>query len=88
LRRIITKLKEGVHGLHARPASQFVKTANKYSCEIKVIKEEVEVNGKSIMGLMMLALSSGVEFTIETSGKEEDEAIDALVKLIENDFQT
>ncbi len=72
--------------MHARPASVFVQTAAKYPCEIHVIREDIEVNGKSIMGLMMLALSPGSEFKIIADGKMEDEAIEALRLLIENDF--
>ena len=72
--------------MHARPASVFVQTAAKYPCEILVIREDIEVNGKSIMGLMMLALSPGSEFKIIADGKMEEEAIEALRLLIENDF--
>ena len=72
--------------MHARPASVFVQTAAKYPCEIHVIREDREVNGKSIMGLMMLALSPGSEFKIIADGKMEEEAIEALRLLIENDF--
>jgi len=72
--------------MHARPASVFVQTAAKYLCEIHVIRDDIEVNGKSIMGLMMLALSPGSEFKIIADGKMEEEAIEALKLLIENDF--
>ncbi len=64
----------------------FVKLASKFPCEIFVIKEGVEVNGKSIMGLMMLALYPGAEFEIRASGAEEEEALEALDKLIKSDF--
>lgn len=73
--------------MHARPASVFVQLAAKFPCEVKVIKEDIEVNGKSIMGLMMLALSPGAEFTILADGEKEDEAINALKNLVENDFK-
>ncbi len=73
--------------MHARPASQFVKMASQFPCEITVIRDDIEVNGKSIMGLMMLALSSEVEFSIVANGSKEEEAIEALEKLILNDFQ-
>jgi phosphocarrier protein len=81
------KIREGGHGLHARPASQFVRLASSFPCEVKVIRDEIEANGKSILGLMMLALSSGVEFTILTEGEREEEAIQALVGLVESDFK-
>ena len=80
------KIRDGGQGMHARPASVFVQTASKFNSEIKVIKDEVEVNGKSIMGLMMLALSPGSEFKIIADGNDEDLAIDALIDLVRNDF--
>ena len=80
------KIRDGGQGMHARPASIFVQTASKFNCEIKVIKDEVEVNGKSIMGLMMLALSPGSEFKIIADGIDEDIAIEALIDLVHNDF--
>lgn len=88
MKELITKINENGHGLHARPAAMFVKTAAKFSCEIKVIKDDIEVNGKSIMGLMMLALAPGVEFKILTYGENEEEAILELKKLVENDFKS
>ena len=69
-------------GLHARPASLFVKTAGQFECDIKITKDDVEVNGKSIMGVMMLAAEKGSEITIKADGVDEKEAIDSLVKLI------
>jgi phosphocarrier protein len=86
LKEIEMKIRDGGQGMHARPASVFVQTASKFNSEIKVIKDEVEVNGKSIMGLMMLALSPGSEFKIIADGKDEDLAIDALIDLVRNDF--
>lgn len=72
--------------MHARPASVFVNCASKFPCDIIVIKEDVEVNGKSIMGLMMLALAPGNEFRIQASGEKEDEALEALTNIVNNDF--
>ncbi len=87
MKKVTLKIKKDGHGMHARPASLFVKLASQFPCEIKVIRDDIEVNGKSIMGLMMLALSADVEFTITADGKGEDEALQVLEKLILNDFQ-
>ena len=87
MKKVTLKINKDGHGMHARPASLFVKMASQFPCEITVIRDDVEVNGKSIMGLMMLALSAEVEFTIIANGEKEDEAIEALEKLILNDFQ-
>jgi len=75
--KIVNKL-----GLHARPASLFVKIAGQFESDIKVEKDGVEVNGKSIMGVMMLAAEQGSKITIIAEGVDEKEAIDSLVKLI------
>jgi phosphocarrier protein HPr len=74
------------HGLHARPAAQFVKIAGKYTSEIKVIKDGLEVNGKSIMGIMMLAAEPGSEIVISIDGNDEKNAMEALRDLIDNKF--
>jgi len=74
------------HGLHARPAAQFVKIAGRFSSEIKVIKDGLEVNGKSIMGIMMLAAEPGSLITIVVDGADEHEAFGALKELIANKF--
>jgi phosphocarrier protein len=74
------------HGLHARPAAQFVKVAGKYKSDIKVIKDGLEVNGKSIMGIMMLAAEPGSEITLLVEGEDEQEAFDALNDLISQKF--
>ena len=82
----ITLTIDNTLGLHARPAALFVQTANKYDCEIKVGKDGNVVNGKSIMGLMMLAAAQGNEITIEASGKDADKALQELVQLVKNKF--
>lgn len=69
-------------GLHARPASLLVKTAGKFESDIKIEKDGIEVNGKSIMGVMMLAAEKGSQITIIADGIDEKEAIDSLVTLI------
>lgn len=77
---------ENKHGLHARPAAQFVKIAGKFKSEIKVIKDGLEVNGKSIMGIMMLAAEPGSEITIIANGVDELDAMNALKHLIQKQF--
>ena len=70
-------------GLHARPSSLFVQTASKYDSDINVIFDEEVINGKSIMGLMLLAAEQGRVLTLECDGEDEDEMIADLVDLIE-----
>jgi phosphocarrier protein HPr len=74
------------YGLHARPAAEFVKLASRFSSEIRVRKEEVEVSGKSIMGVMMLAAECGSTITITADGGDAEAAIDALRTLVANGF--
>jgi len=73
-------------GLHARASALFVKTACRYASEVKLAKEDVEVNGKSIMGIMMLAASKGVTVRLTTEGADEAEAMQVIGELIENGF--
>ncbi len=73
-------------GLHARAASKLVQTATGYESEIWIRKEHQRVNGKSIMGILMLAAPCGTELELESDGPDEDEAMEALVNLIENRF--
>lgn len=73
-------------GMHARAAGAFVKTSEKFRSEIKVSKDGMEVNGKSIMGLMMLAACKGSSILLNISGEDEAEAFDALKGLIANRF--
>ena len=74
------------HGLHARPAAQFVKTSNQYRSEIWVEKDEERINGKSIMGLMMLAAGQGSRILVSADGQDEAEAITALETLVTGGF--
>jgi phosphocarrier protein len=74
-------------GLHARPASMFVKTATKFASEITVEKEGESVNGKSIMGLMMLAAAHGTTLTVTAEGSDADEALNDLEQLINRNFE-
>ncbi len=73
-------------GIHARPAAMFVKTANKFACDIFVEKDGERVNGKSIMGLMMLAAGPGSKLTIIVEGSDGGTALDAIAALIERKF--
>ena len=74
-------------GIHARPAAQFVKVANTFSCEIRVEKDDDEVDGKSILGLMMLAAGHGSIISITAEGEDEDRALEQLGELISRDFE-
>lgn len=73
-------------GLHARPASMVVKLAGKYQSEIQLVKEDTEINAKSILGVMMLAAGPGQKIMITADGEDEDEAVQALGELIESGF--
>ena len=73
-------------GIHARPAAQFVKLAHTFPSDVRVTKEDYEVDGKSIMGLMTLAAGHGSKILIETDGERADEALEALADLVERDF--
>ena len=72
-------------GLQARPAALFVQEANRYNSDIFIEKDGKKVNAKSIMGIMSLAVASGKEITIITEGKDEAEALSALVSFVEKD---
>lgn len=78
---IINKL-----GLHARAATRLVQTAGEYRAEVFVAKAGKEVNGKSILGIMMLAAAKGSELTIRCEGPDADEALKAVVELIADRF--
>lgn len=73
-------------GMHARAATQFVQVASQYPCEVSVEKDGQEVNGKSIMGVLMLVASQGSQITIITRGEQAQEAGEALAQLVENRF--
>jgi phosphocarrier protein len=74
------------HGIHARPAAEIVKTAARFTSDIKLEKDGLEVNGKSIMGVMMLAAECGSEVIIRIDGTDAEAAADALVALIMGKF--
>lgn len=73
-------------GLHARAAALLVKTANRFVSEVVIEKDGLEVNGKSIMGILMLAASKGTKITLKVEGRDSVQAIQALGKLIESKF--
>ena len=74
------------YGLHARPAAEFVKLANRFASEVFIRKDDVEVSGKSIMGVMMLAAECGSTVHIRAAGDDAQGAVDALVQLVRNRF--
>jgi phosphotransferase system HPr (HPr) family protein len=74
-------------GIHARPAAQFVKTANRFDAEISVEKDGEEVDGKSIMGLMMLAAGHGSVISVCAEGSDADAAMAAIGELIDRKFE-
>jgi phosphocarrier protein HPr len=73
-------------GLHARPAAHFVRIATRYRSEVWVEKEGEQINGKSIMGLMMLAAGQGSKLIIRCEGPDADKALEELEELIQNKF--
>ena len=73
---------ENKSGLHARPAALFVQTANRFDADISVIKGRQEINGKSIMGIMMLAAGKGSHICIQATGVDAQEAVDELEGLL------
>ena len=73
-------------GLHARPAAEFVKLASRFRSEVWVEKDELEVNGKSIMGVMMLAAEAGASIRIRAAGSDAENAVDSLTELVLSGF--
>jgi phosphocarrier protein HPr len=73
-------------GLHARPAAQLVQRASKYDAEIKLKRFNLEVNAKSIMGVMMLAAEMGSKIIISAEGPDEREAVDGIIEVINSKF--
>ena len=76
---VIIKNKQG---LHARPAALFVQIANKFTSEVTIVKGRQKINGKSIMGIMMLAAGAGSKITVIANGDDADKAIIELEKLL------
>jgi phosphocarrier protein HPr len=79
--RILNKL-----GIHARPAAEIVKTAGKFNSNIIIVRDDLEVNAKSIMGVMMLAAEFGATIILRATGDDADAALEALAAVIANKF--
>jgi phosphocarrier protein HPr len=79
--KIINKL-----GIHARPAAEIVKTAGKFKSDITIVRDDLEVNAKSIMGVMMLAAENGATIALRAIGDDAEAALDALCAVIANKF--
>jgi phosphocarrier protein len=73
-------------GMHARAATKFVQLAAKYPCDVTVVRDEHEVNGKSIMGVLMLVAAKGTSIVIRARGQRCDEAVAALCQLVDDKF--
>lgn len=73
-------------GLHARAAVKFVNLANRYGAAVRIVKDETEIDGKSILGILTLAATQGTTITLLISGKDEDEGMKALTALIRDKF--
>ncbi|MFQ5536920.1 MAG: HPr family phosphocarrier protein [Gemmatimonadota bacterium] len=74
-------------GMHARPAAEFVKVAGRFKSDITVEKDGLQVNGKSIMGVLMLAAEQGSTLKLAARGEDAAEALDSLARLVENGFE-
>ena len=74
-------------GLHARAAAKFVKLANRFKASVKIEKDGVSIDGKSILGILTLAAVQGTEITLKISGEDEIQAMKAMISLIDNRFE-
>ena len=74
------------NGLHARPAAEIVKTAAKFQSDITMVRDDLEVNGKSIMGVMMLAAEYGSTLVVRANGPDSQQAVDAIADLVARKF--
>ena len=79
--RIVNRL-----GMHARPAAHFVRLAGRFAADIYMSRDSVEVNGKSIMGVMMLAAEAGAQIDLRAEGEDAEQALAELVALVERGF--
>jgi len=80
--KIVNKL-----GLHARPSAKIVQVTSKFDCEVYLKKDDLEINAKSIMGVMMLAAGRGSEVTIRVEGSDEEKAIEVIAELLSAPFE-
>lgn len=78
---------QNITGIHARPAARFVKLASQFPCEIKLIKDNLAVDGKSILGVMSLAAEKGSKLTIRADGENEKDAVEQLINLLLKIFE-
>ena len=74
-------------GLHTRPAAMLVKTAAKFKAEFYIVKDGIQINGKSIIGVMTLAAEQGSKLLLQFDGEDEQAAVEAVVALFENGFE-
>jgi phosphocarrier protein HPr len=74
------------NGLHARPAAEIVKLSSKFKSEITIVRDDLEVNGKSIMGVMMLAAEFGSNIVVRANGDDAEAAINAIADLVAAKF--
>lgn len=74
------------NGLHARPAAEIVKLSSKFQSEITMVRDDLEVNGKSIMGVMMLAAEFGSTLLVRASGPDAEQAVNAIAELVAAKF--
>jgi phosphocarrier protein len=77
---------ENRNGLHARPAAEIVKAASKFRAEVTIRRDDMEVNGKSIMGVMMLAAEYGSTLWLRANGEDAEQAVEALAALVASRF--
>jgi len=77
---------QNAHGIHARPAAEVVKVAARFLSAITIIRDDLEVNGKSIMGVMMLAAEFGATIILRATGPDADDALDVLSALVASRF--
>jgi phosphocarrier protein HPr len=77
---------ENRNGLHARPAAEIVKAASKFRSEVTIRRDDLEVNGKSIMGVMMLAAEYGTTIFLRANGDDAEQAVDAIAALVASRF--
>jgi len=74
------------NGLHARPAAEIVKLSSKFNCDITIVRDDLEVNGKSIMGVMMLAAEFGSNILVRANGPDAEQAVNAIADLVAAKF--